>query len=137
MTHIRAYLTFNGNCREAMTFYQHCFGGDLTFQPVRESPMADKLPPEMSDCMLHASLTTESIVLMGTDMVCESGLLKGNSVSLLLDCNNEEELRRYYNNLLTDGNPTQPLEITFWGALFGGLTDRYGHHWLFHFQQTI
>ena len=28
------------------------------------------------------------------------------------------------------------LENTFWGALFGGLTDRFGNHWLLHFDKN-
>ncbi|MFZ1806173.1 MAG: VOC family protein, partial [Cyclobacteriaceae bacterium] len=71
----------------------------------------------------------------GSDMVSESGLQKGNAVSLLLDCNTEAELNYYYNNLSANGKPTHPIENTFWGALFGGLTDQFGHHWLLHFQK--
>ena len=29
MKEINAYLIFNGNCREAMTFYQKCLGAEL------------------------------------------------------------------------------------------------------------
>ena len=46
-TSIHSYLTFSGNCREAMTFYQECFGGTLTFQTVGDSPMSGKLPKKM------------------------------------------------------------------------------------------
>ncbi len=49
MTNLRAYLTFIGNYREVMTFYQHCFGGELMIQPVRDSPMACQLPDKMKD----------------------------------------------------------------------------------------
>ena len=31
MTHINAYLNFNGNCREAMTFYAECLGGEAIY----------------------------------------------------------------------------------------------------------
>ena len=40
MAQLNAYLRFNGKCREAMTFYQACLGGELTIQTVGESPMA-------------------------------------------------------------------------------------------------
>jgi PhnB protein len=39
MTQINAYLTLNGNCREAMTFYKECLGGELTMQAVEDSPI--------------------------------------------------------------------------------------------------
>lgn len=136
MTNLRAYLTFNGNCREAMTFYKECLGGELMLQPIKDSPMADQLPDTMKHCILHSTLTRDSFSLMGSDMVNEDGLQKGNSVSLMLDCSTEEELNTYYNNLSTHGKSTHPIESTFWGALFGGLTDQFGHHWLLHFKKT-
>lgn len=135
MTAIRAYLTFNGNCREAMTFYKQCLGGELIMQPIKDSPMADKMPKKMNDCILHSMLTKDSLVLMGSDIVGEEGHQRGNTVSLMLDCSTAEELNNFYANLSAHGNPTHPIENTFWGAMFGGLTDQFGNHWLLHYQQ--
>ena len=42
---INSYLTFSGNCREAMNFYVTCLGGELVFQTIGESPLANKMPP--------------------------------------------------------------------------------------------
>ncbi|MFZ1807470.1 MAG: VOC family protein, partial [Cyclobacteriaceae bacterium] len=67
MTNLRAYLTFSGNCREAMTFYQHCLGGELMFQPIKDSPMTNKLPDKMKDCILHSTLANDNFILMGSD----------------------------------------------------------------------
>ncbi len=129
---ILAYLTFNGTCREAMTFYQQCLGGVLRFHTVGESPMADQLPPEMHPCILNASLTGKDLVLMGSDMVSESGLVRGNAVSLLLSCDSVEESRTRYQRLSSEGTQDQALEETFSGTYFGGLTDKYGNNWLVH-----
>lgn len=135
MTQIQLYLTFNGNCREAMTFYQQCLGGELTLQTIGESPMAGNLPPEMRDSVLHASLKRGQLVLLGSDMVGEKGLVKGNSVSLMLNCATEKEIYDCYTKLSADGEATFPLEDTFWGAKFGGLVDRFGNHWLLHWER--
>lgn len=133
MTQINSYLTFNGNCREAMTFYKECLGGELTLQTIGDSPIANKMPPQMKESILHAVLSKDTLIIMASDMVGEKGLIKGNSVSLMLNCSNDEEIETYYINLSAGGQPTHPLEISFWGALFGGLTDKYGNHWLLHF----
>lgn len=133
MSLIQAYLTFNGNCREAMTFYQQCLGGELQLQTVGESPIADKMPVQMKDFILHARLTNGILVLMGSDMVGEEGLTKGNSVSLMLDCASEEEIRNCYAALAAGGRATHSLEVSFWGALFGDLIDKYGHQWLLYY----
>lgn len=136
MTRIHAYLTFNGNCREAMTFYHECLGGELTLQTIGESPMSESMPPQMKDCILHANLQSDKLVLMGSDMVGENGLVKGNSVSLMLNCSSEQEISACYARLSEGGQATHPLENTFWGALFGDLTDRFGVHWLLHFDKN-
>lgn len=96
MADINTYLTFSGNCREAMNFYKQCLNGELTFQTIGESPMAKKMPPQMKDSILHATLTNDRLTLMGSDMVSEKGLVRGNAVSLMLNCNSEEEIKTYY-----------------------------------------
>jgi len=135
MTQINTYLTFNGNCRQAMAFYKECLGGELSIQTIGESPLADKMPQQMKDCILHATLTKDALILMASDMVGEQGLSKGNAVSLMLNCSSEAEIRKYYTVLSAGGQATHPLENSFWGALFGGLTDKFGNHWLLHFDQ--
>jgi len=133
---INSYLTFSGNCREAMSFYQSCLGGELHFQVIGESPMADKMPSQMKACILHATLIKNNLVLMGSDMVPEQGLIKGNTVSLSLNCSSETEIRKLYAMLSNEGDTTHPLEHTFWGALFGDLTDKYGNHWLLNYDKN-
>jgi PhnB protein len=133
MTQLHSYLVFNGNCREAMTFYQACLGGNLILQTIGESPLAEKMPKQMKDCILHATLTKDALVLQGSDMVPHAGLIKGNAVSLSLDCSSEEEIKKVYAKLSAEGKAEHPLEDTFWGALFGDLTDKYGNHWLLNY----
>ena len=130
---VNPYLTFNGNCREAMKFYQQCLGGELIFQTVGESPLSQKLPKKMKNYILHATLAKENFVLMGSDMVSDEGLAKGNNISLLLNCYNEEDIKSCYTKLSKKGKQNHPLEDSFWGALFGELTDKYGHRWILNF----
>lgn len=136
MTHINSYLTFNGNCREAMAFYQACLGGELYLQTIGESPMADKMPAQMRGSILHATLTHASVIVMGSDMASEHGIIKGNSISLMLNCESEEEIKDCYKKLAEGGTASHPLENTFWGALFGGLTDKFGNHWLLNYSRN-
>lgn len=136
MTQISSYLTFNGNCKEAMAFYKKCLGGKLMLQTIGESPLADKMPRQMKECILHSTLTKKSLVIMGSDMVSDQGLIKGNAVSLLLNCSSEKEIRTCYVKLSDGGRATHPLHVSFWGALFGDLTDRYGNHWILHFDKN-
>jgi PhnB protein len=130
MKNILSYLTFNGNCKEAMLFYKECLGGDLYFQTIGESPMVDQMPKTMKDCILHSTLTNGNVIKMATDIVPKNGIIKGNNLSLMVDCENELEIKKLYEVLLAGGHSNHPLEDTFWGALFGDLTDQYGNYWL-------
>ena len=132
MRRLLTYLTFDGNCREAMEFYQQCLGGALQLQTVGESPMAEHLPEPIKAYVLQASLCCDDFILMGTDMVGEEGLKPGNAVSIMIECVSEKEMRNCYLKLSREGRSTHPIKPTFWGGLFGGLTDKFGNHWLFH-----
>lgn len=134
-TLLNPYLNFNGLCREAMTFYQHCLGGDLSMQRVSESPMAAQMPPGMESNILHSVLTNDHIVLMGSDMI-GMGLRPGNSIGLCLQCGSEEEVNTFFKNLSKDGQVKMELHQTFWGATYGELTDKYGFNWMFHYTKN-
>ena len=135
MTRINAYLTFSGNCREAMNFYKDSLGGELTLQTIGESPLADKMPAQMKECILHSTLVKDNLVLMGSDMVSDKGLIRGNAVSMAINCSSEEEIKACYERLSAGGNKDHALEETFWGATFGDLTDKYGNHWLLNYEK--
>lgn len=129
MSQINPYLTFNGNCREAMTFYQNCFGGDLEMIAVKDSPMAGQWPAEAQKKILHASLTKDRLILLGSDMGGDIGQVRGNMISLALNCSSEEEIKTYFDNLSLGGHVTHPLH-TFFDGTIGALTDRFGMNWI-------
>ena len=55
MKTVTAYLNFNGNCRQAMTFYQQCLGTELELTPFPDAqgkPLADAKAG-----IMHARLT--------------------------------------------------------------------------------
>lgn len=136
MTQLHPYLTFNGNCKEAMQFYNGIFGGTLQLQTIGESPLSEKLPVSMKNCILHASLSSELVLIMGSDMVGNNGWIKGTNVSIAVNCTSREDIKKLYSRLSRGGHQDHPLEKTFWGAVFGDLTDRFGVHWLLNYTST-
>ncbi|MBB6498081.1 VOC family protein [Pedobacter cryoconitis] len=137
MKHIDVYLTFGGNCAEAMTFYQKCLGGELYMQTVGESPIAAQCPAGMKDQIMHSSLTKDGLLLlMASDMIGPGGLVNGNSVTLSISCKSEEEINHLFSVLSAGGKIIDPLKLQFWGALFGVLNDRFGVKWMLLFDKT-
>ena len=119
-----------------MTFYQDCLGGELTLETIGESVIVDKMPNILKRSIMHAVLAKDDLVIMATDMVEERGLIKGNSISMMLNCNSEEEALAFYRKLSAGGRASHPLQETFWGALFGDLTDRFGNNWLINYDKN-
>jgi PhnB protein len=137
MTQINPYLSFNGNCREAMTFYKECLGGELTVQTVKGSPIEDQCPEEIRHHVLHASLLKDNLVLLASDMIGVDGFIKGNTIALSLNCSSEKEIEIFFSKLSSGGQITHPLEKQFWGASFGVLTDKYGIKWMLNYDKGL
>jgi PhnB protein len=128
------YLTFNGNCRQAMTFYQQCLGGELMVQAFEDTPAAAQVAPEARQNVMHSMLTTPDLVLMASD----SGLgpaAKGDMVSLALNCQSPDEIRHLFDRLSVGGTITMPLQDTFWGATFGMFADQFGIDWMLNYDK--
>lgn len=132
-TQINAYLNFNGNCREAMSFYQECLGGELIFNTVEGSPMEAQCPAAMKNKILHSSLTNGSLLLMASDMLGHEEFIIGSSFSLSLNCSSEEEINNFYHKLSKDGQIVEPLKKQFWGALFTFFIDKFGVRWMLNY----
>ena len=67
MPQLNAYITFNGNCAEAMQFYETALDGKLQgMMKNSQSPMAAQLPPGSGDLVMHAHLVLDNGVLMAS-----------------------------------------------------------------------
>ncbi|SDL49677.1 VOC family protein [Siphonobacter aquaeclarae] len=131
MAEINAYLTFHGNCLEAMTFYQACFGGEFDSMTYENSPM--KVPVGKESKIMHSRLQSEALELMAADDLTAPASSPGNMVSLNVNCRSEEEIKRLFKGISQGGKVTLPLQDTFWGAKFGMVTDRFGIKWMFNY----
>ncbi len=130
MSQIVAYLTFNGKCQEAMTYYQDILGGELTLQSVQGFPVEARCPTGEEHQIMHSSLIKGNMVLMASDMVSPAGFHPGNTIALALQCDTVEEINTCFAKLSEGGQVLHPLGKQPWGALFGVLADKYGVAWM-------
>jgi PhnB protein len=135
MATINAYLTFDGNCREAMTFYRDCLGGELSLMTVGESQVAAQMPKEDQSRIMHAALTNARLTLMASDTMGNFTLARGNDVSLMLYCESEEEIRASFSKLSVGGKVNSELKEEFWGSIYGDIVDKFGMRWMFNFDK--
>ncbi len=132
MAEFNAYLRFNGNCRDAMLFYQKSFDGNVHLMTIGESPVKDQMPPEMHDKIMHSIMTSGSVMIMGSDMMGDKEYVHGTSMAICLVCKSKEEIERLFANLSEGGTITQPLAEMIFG-MYGDLIDKYGFSWIFQY----
>jgi len=131
MATLNPYLTFNGNCKEAMEFYKDILGGELSLMTAGESPVANQMPASYHNSILHSSLKTENFEIMATDMV-PGEFVEGNTVHMSLGCKTEKEMRSLFEKLSAGGKVNHPINQMFFG-LIGDLADKFGKHWILVF----
>jgi PhnB protein len=130
MAILTPYVTFKGNCREAMIFYKDSFGGELTFQTVGETPSDIQYPSGTEDQIMHATLITGDIIIMASDMISRAGFMLGTNISLSLTCDSPEQIEKIFSSLSKGGSIKDQWSRRPWGAFFGVITDRFGITWM-------
>ena len=130
MKRLNAYLYFGGDCSAGMQFYRECLGGELRIMTVKESPMASQMPPAMMDKVMHATLQSDGMVIMASDMLGQGGVVRGNTMSLCLNGTSKQEIEGYFLKLSTGGKVTTALREEFFGT-YGAFTDKFGIEWMF------
>ena len=124
------YLSFKGECEAAFKFYEQCLGGQLgAIFRYAGTPLADHVPADWSDKVMHGSVKVGNQVLMGGD-VAPAGYEEPKGFSLSLHIKSTADAKRIFHELAKDGRVVVPLEKTFWAALFGMVVDRFGIPWL-------
>jgi len=125
------YLYFNGNCREAMTFYKECLGGELKLMTVGESPTASQRPAAMKDKILHSTLEKDNMLIMASDWMAPTKPVNGNTIQLCIASSvGKKEIEGYFSKLSKGGKISYPLKEEFFGT-YGAFTDKFGTNWMF------
>jgi PhnB protein len=137
MAHLSPHIAYPGNCREALSFYQSCLGGELKLMRVGDTAMAGHMPAEAQDQIMHGILTTDQFVLMACDALDpRSPFAPGNNIAMCLNCSSDEEIATLFAKLGEGGTVIDPLADMFWGGKFGTLIDRFGTEWMFNFDTS-
>ena len=127
---INPYLTFAGNCEEAIRAYQKIFGGEIVaMMPHEGTPAGAHVPAEWRKKIMHARLLFDGNVLMASDAPPDR-FHKMQGIEVALNIKEPAEAERVFNALAEKGTIGLPLCETFWAVKFGMLTDRFGTPWL-------
>ncbi len=129
---LESYLTFAGNCEEAMNFYKGVLGGEFqTLMRFGEAPPdAFEVPEEHKNLIMHCTLITRGCTLMASDTIEPEKLTVGSNYSLSVGIADENEASSIYDQLSEGGQVIMPYDDAFWGGKFGMLIDKFGIQWM-------
>jgi PhnB protein len=131
MKNVNIYLNFDGNCRQAMTFYHQCLGTEIQISPFPDAQGQPSSDPHAR--VMHARLTKgNQVILMASDTPPGGKLERGNNFSVSVDCDSVGDVDRLFAAMSLNGQVTMPLAEMFWGARFGMLRDQFGIQWMFN-----
>ncbi len=133
---LNPYLMFKGECEAAFKFYARCLGGTIEMMMTHgESPMANQVPPEWRNKIMHSRMVVGENVLMGSDAPPDRyNAPKGFSVSLSVD--DPAQAERIFHALEEKGTVQMPLQETFWALRFGTVVDRFGIPWMINCERA-
>ena len=122
---VEPYLTFAGNCEEALKFYEQALGGKIAeVHRYAGSPMDNaQLPAEYKNKVMHAKFNAGTTRFMASDGMpgqpapAYSGFAM--SVNIPKDAARGKQV---FDALAAGGQVTMPFSKQFWGASFGMAT---------------
>ncbi len=127
---VSPHLVFNGNCEEALKFYERALGGKITFATTYgDSPMMEKVPKEYAKKFIHASFEVNNQTILAADAF-PNYYKKPEGFSITLDFKSTGEAEKVFVALSEKGEIQMPIQETFWATRFGMVTDQFGTPWM-------
>jgi PhnB protein len=122
-------LSFNGNCAEAIRFYERNLPAKILFElSWGGSPLAKDAPPQWQAKICHSTLLVGDTTIHGVD-VLPGTYEPPRGFSIVLDIDAPDEADRLFGVLAENGEVRLPLQETFWARRYGMVVDRFGIAW--------
>ena len=128
---VTPYLFFNGDCAEAIAFYQAAAGAVLEYaMHYGETPEATNVPAALKDKIINASFRIGETVVMASD--CPPGKWGGapTGFSLCIGAASGAEAEQLYGALSDGGTIVMAMGETFFAHRFGQFVDKFGIPWM-------
>ncbi|MDR0497711.1 MAG: VOC family protein [Treponema sp.] len=129
---VSPYLQFNGNCAEAIAFYEKAFEAKAEITRYKDAPPSEgyKPPPGTEDFVMHASIALGDAVIMLCDLPPDMKSVSGDNVAVSLTMENADQVKSCFNAMKEGGEVGMDLQETFWSKCFGSLEDKFGINWM-------
>jgi PhnB protein len=128
---LEPYIFFYGRCEEALEFYKSAIGGTYELNRFEGTPMAEQVPANLRNKIMHASFKGDGFSFMASDGDLSKTVdPDAGNVSLSLGINDSAQAERIFNALADGGKVSMPFAPAFWGGKFGIVVDRFGTEWM-------
>jgi PhnB protein len=128
---LKPYLFFDGNCEEAIAYYEEALGarrGEMLRYEDGPPPGCPGMHADFGRKVMHARLSIGGSDLMLADDCMGHPSFQGFSLTLAVADAGEARLR--FDALASGGEIGMPLGPTFFSPCFGMVRDRFGVHWM-------
>jgi predicted 3-demethylubiquinone-9 3-methyltransferase (glyoxalase superfamily) len=128
-TKVATHLMFqNGEAEEAMKLYVSLFSGSKIGKVARYGADGPGGPEKAG------TIQVAHFELAGREFICIDSPMKHDfdftpAVSIFVDCENEQELQRVFDELSKGGKVFMPPDNYGFSQRFGWVSDRYGVSW--------
>jgi PhnB protein len=134
---LNPYLSFDGNCGDALKFYQKVLGAKIeATHPYGDGPPGMQTPPDYKNKLMHAQITIDGEVLMGADSP-PGHYKKPQGFSVSLQVENPADAEKRFKALAEGGTVIMPFGATFFSKGFGMCTDQFGIPWMVNCPQAM
>ncbi|MGJ8745053.1 VOC family protein [Polaribacter sp.] len=128
------YLSFDGNCKEAMLFYKDVFDGEFTVTMRYSEGPPEYSNPKIADKIMHQTMVFGTNCELKASDSFHEPLNKGNNFHISILADDEESALSYFKGLAKNGQVTMPFDDVFWGGKFGSCIDKFGVQWMISFE---
>jgi PhnB protein len=125
------YLSFNGNCSEAVGYYEKIFDVTAEISRYKDAPPEDgyQAPEGTENLIMHAQFEIDGATIMLCDMPPDSPVKIGENFAIMAEFDSAEKAKMVFGALKEDGEVSMEIQETFWSKCFGALTDKFGIGW--------
>lgn len=130
---IRPYLSFNGECKEAIELYQKAFKTEVSdimrfsdIPPSPDNPM--ELKESQKDWILQATIPFGDNFIRMSDSFREINDVSTDRLGIVVEAS-VDIVNHAFEVLAEDGKVDMPMQETFFSPSYGIVYDKFGVMW--------
>lgn len=130
---IRPYLTFKGNCQEAIELYTRTFKTEVSkimrFSDIRQNPDNPMpIPDSQKNWIVQATIKFGDNFIRLSDSLGKLNDAPSERISIAVECS-MDEVKHAFTVLSEEGKVSIPLQKTFFSPSYGVVIDKFDVMW--------